>query len=273
MWIEDTANLGHDGSICIGPPLPQHWALFLDIDGTLLPIAETPQSVRVDADLFSLMRRLFQASKGAMALISGRTIAEIDRLFAPLRFPVGGQHGLERRDSQGNRHRHPLPEKGLSLIRTRLAALQSEYPNVMLEDKGETLAIHFRQAQDCAKLVEQTAYAFLSHLGDGWTVQPGKMVFEIKPRGKNKGSAIADFMAEPPFQGRTPIFIGDDATDEYGFTLVNELGGISIKVGEGLTAARWRISGVEVVRSWLEHCLLTTASGNPAAEIPNNEYP
>lgn len=272
MRMKDVANLGHDGNTCIGPPLPYHWALFLDIDGTLLPIAETPQSVRVDADLFSLMRQLFEASNGAMALISGRTIAEIDQLFAPLRFPVGGQHGLERRDSEGSRHRHLLPETGLSLIRTRLAALQREYPNLMVEDKGQTLAIHFRQAQDCAKLVEQTAYDSLSHLGDGWAVQPGKMVFEIKPTGKNKGNAIADFMAEPPFRGRTPIFIGDDATDEHGFAVVNELGGISIKVGEGSTMARWRISGVEVVRSWLERCLMTDALVNPA-ETPDNEHP
>jgi trehalose 6-phosphate phosphatase len=256
MWMKDEAGVGHDGRTGVGPVVPRRWALFLDIDGTLLHIAETPQGVRVDPDLCGLMSRLFEASQGALALISGRTIAEIDRIFTPMRFPAGGQHGLERRDSTGGMHRDPLSHEELTLVRIRLAALQRDCPGLMMEDKGQTLAIHFRQAPEFAKVAEQAVYDALVHLGYGWTVQPGKMVFEIKPTGKDKGSTITEFMAEPPFRGRTPVFIGDDATDEYGFAVVNGLGGVSVKVGGGATAARWQISNVEAVRSWLELCLL-----------------
>jgi trehalose 6-phosphate phosphatase len=246
-----------DEASCVGPDpeVPQRWALFLDIDGTLLHIAETPHGVHVDADLFELVRRLHEAAGGALALISGRSIAEIDRLFSPLTLPAAGQHGLERRDAAGARHLHPLPRGRLDLARERMAALQSANRGLLVEDKGLSFAIHFRRAPALAALVGRAAEELLALLGEGWRTQPGKMVVEIKPAGRDKGSAIAEFMAEPPFRGRTPVFVGDDATDEFGFAVVNRLGGVSVKVGDGESAARWRLDGVAGVRRWLERCV------------------
>jgi trehalose 6-phosphate phosphatase len=248
-------SVRRNGKSGAGPDLPERLALFLDIDGTLLHIAETPHGVHVDADLFHLMCRLLDASAGALGLISGRAIAEIDRLFAPLMLPAAGQHGLERRDAAGSLHLHPLPRSGLAAARERLAALQSSHPGLLVEDKGLSFAVHYRQAPELAALVGRTAHELLGLLGEGWRIQPGKMVVEIKPAGRDKGGAIAEFMAEPPFRGRTPVFVGDDATDEFGFAVVNELGGVSVKVGDGQTAARWRIDGVDAVRRWLERCM------------------
>ncbi len=257
--------------ICAGPKMPSSWALFLDIDGTLLDIHETPQGVRVDADLCRLMGQLYAASRGALALISGRTLVEIDRLFSPMRFPAGGQHGIERRDAAGLLHRHlqAQTQEGLDRVRTQLALLQTRCPRVLVEDKGQTLAVHFRQAPECAEEVEELLQNGLKSLGDGWSIQPGKMVFEIKPSGKDKGTTIAEFMAEPPFFGRTPVFIGDDATDEYGFAMVNERGGISVKVGSGATVAQWRIDNVDAVRTWLDRCLMNSQLSANAIKSPN----
>lgn len=269
--MDDDVMGEHRWDICVGPQVPRYWALFLDIDGTLLHIHETPQGVWVDPDLLELMQQLYAASHGALALISGRTLAEIDRLFSPMRFPAAGQHGVERRDATGRLHRHPQPQGGLDRLRAQLALLKTRCPSVLVEDKGQTLAIHFRQEPQCADEVEQLLTDALKYLGDGWNIQPGKMVFEIKPTGKDKGTTIAEFMAEYPFLGRTPIFIGDDATDEYGFAAVNELGGISIKVGSGATVAQWRIDSVEAVRSWLDRCLMNHQLQTNATENPNDK--
>ncbi len=228
------------------------WALFLDIDGTLLELAAHPRAVTVDPELTRLLRVLYEQTGGALALISGRTLADADALFAPLKLCVAGQHGAERRDFDGALHRHAPPLEGLRRAGERLRRLVDVHPGLTLEEKGTNVALHFRGAPQLEAQLLPLIERLVADLGQDFELQAGKMVLEIKPTGKDKGTAIEAFMQEPPFRGRTPLFIGDDLTDEYGFALVNRLGGDSIKVGPGATEAHWRLPDASAVRAWLE---------------------
>jgi trehalose 6-phosphate phosphatase len=233
------------------PRLPADPGFFLDIDGTLLDIAERPQLVRIDDDLGHLLATLRDASGGAVALISGRSVAEIDRLFGR-NFCVAGQHGAERRDAAGKKHQHRVPLAGLRKAHERLRLMAAEHPALVLEDKGMNLALHYRLAPELGASVHEALHRLVEELGDDFELQSGKMVMEIKPSGKDKGTAIAEFLEEAPFQGRLPVFIGDDLTDEFGFELINRVGGCSVKVGEGSSAAHWRLPNADAVRAWLK---------------------
>ena len=233
------------------PRLPAEAGFFLDIDGTLLDIAEKPQLVRIDDDLGPLLATLRDASGGAVALISGRPVAEIDRLFGR-NFCVAGQHGAERRDAAGKMHRHRVPLAGLRKAHKRLSLMAAEHPALVLEDKGMNLALHYRLAPELGAKVREALRRLAGELGDDFELQSGKMVMEIKPSGKDKGTAIAEFLEEAPFRGRLPVFIGDDLTDEFGFELINRVGGCSVKVGEGRSAAHWRLPNADAVRAWLK---------------------
>jgi trehalose 6-phosphate phosphatase len=169
-----------------------------------------------------------------------------------LRFPVAGQHGLERRDIAGRLTRPEGPSRDLVAARDLLTSVVGRYPDLLFEDKGLSLALHYRRAPQLASHVHRVVRSLASRLGPGWVVQAGKRVVELKPAGRDKGAAVRDFMEEPPFTGRTPVFVGDDQTDEHGFAMVNRLGGHSVKVGPGPTAARWRLPDVAAVRAWLE---------------------
>ncbi|OFW40957.1 MAG: trehalose-phosphatase [Acidobacteria bacterium RIFCSPLOWO2_12_FULL_67_14b] len=237
------------------------WAFFLDVDGTLLDYAERPDAVRAEPAIVQLLAGLRAAAGGALALISGRPVGDIDALFAPLRFPAAGLHGIERRDALGRLHTHALPEKPLRRAAARLAAFSAQHSGVIFEDKGLTLALHYRQAPQLEQAAHGIAAAVLAGLGDGVELQRGKMVIEIKPGGRDKGVAIEDFLREVPFHGRTPVFVGDDLTDEYGFSVVNRLGGHSVKVGAGETGARWRLEDAASVRDWLERCVAALRAG------------
>jgi trehalose 6-phosphate phosphatase len=237
------------------PPFSPAWALFLDVDGTLLEHADHPQDVRVDARRSALLSDLLRDCGGAIALISGRSVADLDRLFAPLRIPAAGQHGTERRSADGSMHRHMAHSDRVQQAAASLARLSAAHSGLVVENKGISLALHYRRAPALAGLAERTMRAVAASLGDGFELQAGKFVFEVKAGGRDKGSAIAEFMAEPPFAGRTPAFLGDDLTDEYGFRLVNESGGHSVKVGLGDSAARWRLAGADAVYDWLAAAL------------------
>jgi trehalose 6-phosphate phosphatase len=240
-----------------GAALPQpegDWAYFLDVDGTLLEHAETPDAVRVDADTRALLAALRGHAGGALALISGRAVADIDALFAPLRLPVAGQHGVERRDAAGAIHRHSFPQAPLRAAAAGLAAFARAHEGVLLEDKGHALALHYRLAPRHAQAARAAIEVAARELGESFEIQAGKMVLELKPGGRDKGTAIEEFMAEPPFRGRRPVFVGDDLTDEFGFGVVNRMGGVSVKVGEGRSAARWRLADAAAVRAWLGEC-------------------
>jgi trehalose 6-phosphate phosphatase len=238
------------GSASPPPPPQRDWAYFFDLDGTLLEFAETPTAVRVTEELRSSLEQLHELVGGALALLTGRPIVEIDRLFPNRRLPVAGQHGAERRNARGVVTSH-APEQDLGPARQRLAQAIFGKPGLLLEDKGMSLALHYRRAPDLAGFVHQTMEALLADLETEYALQQGKSVLELKPAGKDKGIAVLEFMSEAPFAGRTPAFVGDDATDEYGFATVNELRGHSIKVGDGDTRARWRLDNVKAVQQWL----------------------
>jgi trehalose 6-phosphate phosphatase len=227
------------------------WAFFLDIDGTLLEIAETPEAVRTDAADYRLLERLRAAAGGAVALVSGRTLGMIDELFAPHTLPAAGQHGFERRDGSGRRRRHRFDAARLRPLAASLREFAAGHPGVVFEDKGASIALHYRLAPELREAAHDKALAVAAMLPGEVEVQPGKMVWEVKPVGAHKGLAIEEFAAELPFRGRLPVFLGDDLTDEDGFHVVNRLGGHSIKVGAGATAARWRLPDPAAARSWL----------------------
>ena len=233
------------------PELQGACAFFLDLDGTLLDITDHPQHVTVDEDLLRLLQALGLAAQGALAIISGRPAADIDRLLAKPGFCVAGQHGAERRDFSGTMHRHAVPLAALEEARRRFKAMAAKHAALVLEDKGVNLALHFRTAPGLRAEVLDTARSLAAELGGAFEVQLGKMVVELRPSGKDKGVAIAEFLEEPPFKGRTPVFVGDDLTDEFGFELINRVGGHSVKVGEGESAARWRLPNSAAVRAWL----------------------
>lgn len=241
------------------PPFAADWAFFLDIDGTLLDFAPHPQQVRVDASLLELLSGLRRAAGGALALISGRSVEDIDELFAPLALPAAGQHGTERRTADGKLRRHEPPLEGLARAAAEIVRLTAAHGGLVFENKGMTLALHYRLAPSLRALAEREMRAIAAALGDAFELQTGKFVVEIKPSGKDKGSAIAEFAAEPPFAGRRPVFIGDDLTDEPGFEVVNRLGGHSIKVGPGITQARWHLFDAPAVRGWLAACVAAQA--------------
>jgi trehalose 6-phosphate phosphatase len=243
---------GSAGSADSGlPAFSLDWAVFLDMDGTLLDHVERPDAVRADAALGKLLVELQEATGGALALISGRPIAVLDVLFAPLRLAVAGQHGIERRGPDRIVHRHTFPLEPLRHATRQLGEFAARHAGLLLEDKGHSLALHFRLAPELAGAAREAVANALSTLGPDFEMQAGKLVFEIKPGGRDKGTAIEAFMAEAPFAGRLPVFVGDDASDEYGFANVNRMGGHTIKVGPGPSSARWRVADAAAVRKWL----------------------
>lgn len=229
------------------------WAVFLDVDGTILEIAETPQEVRVPETLKRLLNELCARVDGALALISGRSIADLDHLFEPLRFCAAGIHGCERREASGCVRRTPTGDEGsLNHAREQLAQLVLEFPQLLLEDKGAALALHFRRMPQLQAVVYAACTKLVAELGPQFTLQPGKCVLEIRSGVCSKGLAIADFMQQAPFRGRTPVFIGDDFTDEDGFAYVNRSGGVSIRVGRPIaTFASYWFEEVSDAAAWL----------------------
>ncbi len=229
-----------------------NWALFLDFDGCIVDIAPTPETVDVPDWLPSLLVALREALGGAVAIVSGRPIEQIDGFLGTAVTAVAGLHGLERRTSDGGIVRPPSPRVDLHVIRAQLEEFAARHPGVFVEDKKYTLGLHYRRApslrDDCRDVVDAALKAALQ----GWQVIEGKFVFEIRPREHDKGTAIAAFMGEAPFLGRTPVFCGDDVTDEDGFEVVNARGGVSIRVGEGsVTRATVQVDTVGELLDWL----------------------
>lgn len=234
------------------PPAPRAaWAYFFDLDGTLLDFTDAPRTVRIDDALRAQIGTLYDKTGGAVALISGRALADIDRLLDGVRLPAAGQHGTERRDPGGRITHHDFPIDRLDWAHARLVEATAGRPGLVVEHKGLSLALHYRAAPRLAGYAHRLMRSLAPRLGAQFCIQPGKRIVELKPAGKDKGVALVEFMAEEPFRGRTPVFVGDDLTDEYAFRAVNRLAGYSIKVGPGRTAASWRLANVRAVRSWL----------------------
>lgn len=237
------------------PPLPApdaRWALFLDVDGTLTDIRPRPDDVTIAEATRAILTRIAHATQGAVALVSGRTIGDIDRLFAPLHLATAGLHGLERRTADGHLSAAPDDPEALQPIRDALGKFVAAHPGTILEDKGAAIALHFRGAPEAEAEAEPLIAGLLARNGDGVVLQRGKMVREIRAAGINKGGAIRTFMEEAPFCDRTPVFVGDDVTDEDGFATINDMHGISIKVGnDRKTAATSACPDVGAIHQWL----------------------
>lgn len=233
--------------------------LFLDVDGTLVDFGPTPDAVEVDHALLRLLEQASRACGGAVAFISGRSLAQIDALFAPHRWPAAGLHGLERRDASGKLHLHG-PERLPGAIVEELRGIVRRHPGLLLEEKGRAVALHYRNAAELRDCLTDTVTALAeAAAADGLHVQPGDYVLELKPSGITKAHAITAFMDEAPFRGRVPVFAGDDLTDLHGFEAVDSLGGVSIAVGPRVTAAH-RLASPTELRAWLA-ALVTRAHG------------
>jgi len=237
------------------PTPPQApWCLFLDIDGTLLDIAPTPDAVNVDTKLLNLLRRLECACEGAIALITGRTIADVDALFDPLLLPVAGVHGFERRNAQGHFFRPGFSGAGLGYLRSEVTALAQSLHGVLLEDKGCAFALHYRQAPNLEETIRLRLARLASAALPAFELLDGDHVVEIKPAAYDKSTAIEAFMQEEPFSDRMPVFIGDDTTDLDGFAAMKRFNGLAIAVGSRIPGER-RLAGPLDVRAWLESLL------------------
>ena len=226
--------------------------LFLDFDGTLVEFADDPRDVRPDAHLPQLLSSLQLALDGAVALISGRRLEELDVLLHPLRLPAAGLHGLERRDAQGRLRLRPPTAAGPELrgLRSRLRELVAAHAGLLLEDKGAALALHYRRAPELQETVQRAVAALVAPLAPQLQLLRGDMVLEIKPQAPDKATAVEGFMREPPFAGRVPVFVGDDVTDRDGFGAVRRHHGMTVAVGARVTA-QWRLPDPAAVRTWL----------------------
>ena len=224
-------------------------ALFLDFDGTMVDIAPQPNAVHVPEPLLVVLRDLHGYLGGAVAVISGRPMDQIDEFLSPLRLAVAGVHGAERRGSDGTvtlLDTHPLDR-----VEEAARTLAAQHPRLLVEVKRGSLALHYRLAPELETVVVRAMQEAVDG-SPGVTLLRGKMVAEAKPGGASKGQAIEDFLREAPFNGRRPVFIGDDVTDEAGFLTVQRLGGVGIKVGEGATVAVGRLADPPALRRELE---------------------
>lgn len=238
------------------------WALFLDVDGTILEIAETPESVYVPESLKQLLTELCLRVDGALALVSGRSLKNLDHLFSPLRFCGSGVHGCERRMAAGCTFRPELDGGLLANVGSSLADFARSHRGLLFEDKGCGFAMHFRRVPELYPLALATVKAAQERLGPEFMVQLGNKALELRPSAWSKGTAVSAFMREIPFRGRTAVYIGGDDTDEDAFAAVNALGGISIRVGaSSATLARYRMAGVGEVVNWLQTVPSITPGG------------
>lgn len=234
-------------------------ALFFDVDGTLIDIAPHPDGVDVPAALIEHLNVLHDTAAGALALVSGREAHVLDRLFSPLKLPISGVHGAEFRAAATHdltSTAEPLPDD----VRAALGALSGRFEGLLVEDKGASVALHYRAIPAAAPELEEAVGAIVAARSRSLTVLPGRMVFEVKARGHDKGAAVRAFMAREPFAGRVPVFFGDDVTDEAGFAAVREMGGIAVSIGRRLAGADVTLEDAQAVRALVGR-LAATAQG------------
>jgi trehalose 6-phosphate phosphatase len=230
------------------------YAILLDIDGTILDIAPTPHEVQVPDELRHALRRLLERTGGALALVSGRTLEDIDKVFDPLRLPAVGGHGAEIRTSPDAGSYERRADFLDQELRRAICQVGSHNPGVIVEDKGFSIAVHFRLAMEKELAVRDAVYAACAEFPMApIEVLPGKAVIEIKTRGFNKGTGVRELMLHFPFAGRFPLFIGDDTTDEDAFAILPEFGGMGISVGRVVPGTAGKFQAPHDVRQWLEH--------------------
>jgi trehalose 6-phosphate phosphatase len=226
-------------------------AILLDVDGTLLDVAATPQGVVVPASLLQTLATLYERTEGAVALVSGRLVENLDHLFMPLALPCIGGHGVEMRASA----RAPLHRRPAQLsptVKNQVVEAAAADPRIIVEDKGASLAVHYRLAPGQALQMKSKIAAIIDRAhAQELEMLCGKAVIEIKPRTFNKGSAVRELMKIPPFAHRTPLFIGDDVTDESVFAILPEFGGLGFSVGREVGGVAGVFGGPQDVRDWL----------------------
>lgn len=232
-------------------PAPQrNWALFLDFDGTLTELASSPDAVAIDPRLRGILLVLEENLGGALAVVSGRPLPQIDE-YLGLALPGAGVHGLQLREERGGELHPPVEREAIAAVAHLLAPMVKADPRLLLERKPGAVALHYRLAPD-REVDCRIAVAAALNGQTGLHLIDGKMVLEIKPDHVNKGRAIAHLMETAAFQGRIPVFVGDDRTDEDGFRVVNAMKGVTIKIGQGETEAAYRIASVQMLLFWLD---------------------
>lgn len=232
------------------PPVPERFALFLDFDGTLVDITDRPEGVLVADGLQAIIEKVVERAGGAVAVVTGRKVADVDTFLA-MPIAAAGMHGLERRAKPGAAIDHAPPPAEIATLRQRIQAWDKLGDGVSMEDKGAGLAVHYRAAPGREAEVKARMQVWVEDLETLHLIH-GKMVVEAKGKGFDKGVAVDAFMASAPFAGRTPIFIGDDTTDEDGMRAAQAAGGFGIKVGDGETCAKYRLPDVPAVHTWLK---------------------
>ncbi len=231
----------------------RRWALFLDFDGTLIDLAPSPEEIKVPPELPRLLQELATRFTGALAIFTGRALANLDRHLG-IHLPAAGQHGVQQRLEADEQPREiSLPS--LDEARSSLQELIAAWPRLLVEDKGSTLAVHYRAEPKAGEQVNALFAEIVAASGDALEIQEGKYVYELRPTGVDKGKALEAFMQTPPFAGRLPLVVGDDVTDEAAFAVALRIGGSAVKVGEGVTCAPWRMASPRNVRTWLQDML------------------
>lgn len=254
------------------PPADPAWGYLLDLDGTLIEIASSPDAVVVDDEIRQLLEQLYERTEGAVAVVTGRAIDDLDGLLAPLRLPAAGLHGLQRRRCDGTRSDVEVDTSELEAVYARCWEGLHDRPGVQLEHKGRAMAVHYRRAPEEGRELRRELEQILAELAPSLELLAGRMVYELRPRGAHKGHAVATFLDEAPFRGRRPVFAGDDLTDENGFIALNPRDGITVRVGEsGHSEARWRLPSVRALRNWLRGAL--TAPRGASDERPPERPP
>lgn len=237
------------------PDAGARWAIFLDVDGTLLDFADDPSAVEVGSSLLSLLHALHRSLDGALALVSGRELEQLDRLFGHPQWPAAGLHGLQLRRADGSHRDFRVAAGQQTQMRLAAQALAARFIDVQLEDKQSAIALHCRRAPEQMPALHQAALALLPQL-PGYELQPGNLVLEFKPAGMDKGHAVHELMAQAPFHGRQPVYLGDDLTDEHAFAQVNREHGLSVRIGtREPTQAEFTLPGPAATEAWLTRVL------------------
>lgn len=254
------------------PPLPcvgARWAIFLDVDGTLLDFVNDPTAVVVSPPLLQVLHALHRATDGALALVSGRELADLDRLFGAPHWTAAGLHGLQLRHADGSYHEVAVDPAQQAHMHRAVRALAARFDGVQLEDKQAAVALHCRRAPAQLPALQDAATALLPQL-PGYELQPGNLVLEFKPSGMDKGHAVLEMLGRAPFSGRMPVYLGDDLTDEHAFASTNQEHGLSIRIGSREpTYAQFTLPGPAATEAWLIRVLdALTHGANSYASFP-----
>lgn len=231
-------------------------ALLFDVDGTLIDLAPTPDGIHIPPDLPPRLRELWRRTSGALALVSGRTIADLDEIMKPVKLPAIGGHGAEMRLRSDGELQAATVRPLDGHLKRRFTAIANFDPGILIEDKGYSLALHYRLAPQAERRIFDAVAGIRADLPEApIEVLNGKFVVEIKNEGFSKGIAVRELMKQPPFAGRRPIFLGDDVTDETVFAIMGDIDGVAYSVGHKAQGVAGHFDSPHDVREWLAHMI------------------